>query len=294
MTNQCVYVIIVNYGDVTSSRNLLEKLKEHTSNIHVIFVDNYSNETNRANLKELSSANETVDVLLLDENVGYSGAVNAGIMHAEEKYDAYFFWVLNNDINLTGDALNPLKIIASSLGYRAIVGSILLNMSEHHEVQSMGGKFNKFLGTTHHIKKLENITNLKNSTYMNVGYVVGASVFFSKTVLKEVGYWDEDFFLYYEDVDFSLRAKRKGIEVCVALGSRLYHSEGASTGVNESSLTRSSNIDLIYNRSLKRILLKHGKSYLFIVLPFGLRLIRRLLVGDIKGVFRLIKIFLEV
>lgn len=293
MRDEYVSVIVVNYGDTTSTRNLLQNLKEHVSNIHVILVDNYSNETHREELKEFSNANESVDVLLLDENFGYSGAVNTGIIYAEEKYDAHLFWVLNNDIILKDDALNPLKTLASSMGYRAIVGSTLLNISEDLEVQSIGGEFNKFLGTTHHIKKSQNIKHLQGFRYMDVGYVVGASVFFSKKVLREIGYWDDDFFLYYEDVDFSLRAKRNGIRVCVALGSAIYHSEGASTGVNANSSTRSSNIDLIYIRSLKRILIKHGNSRFYIILAFGLRLMRRLFQGDIQGISRLVKIFSE-
>lgn len=63
----------------------------------------------------------------------------------------------------------------------------------------------------------------------NINYIMGASLLIKREVLENVGIFDEDYFLYAEELDLITRGRKKGWELAVALDSYIYHKESAST-----------------------------------------------------------------
>nr|VUD34091.1 rhamnosyltransferase [Raoultella sp. NCTC 9187] len=63
----------------------------------------------------------------------------------------------------------------------------------------------------------------------NIDYIIGASFFITNKVLRDVGELSEDYFLYFEEIDYCIRAKNKGYNIFPISDSVVYHKEGAST-----------------------------------------------------------------
>ncbi|HDY8629649.1 TPA: glycosyltransferase family 2 protein, partial [Klebsiella pneumoniae] len=63
----------------------------------------------------------------------------------------------------------------------------------------------------------------------NIDYIIGASFYITKSVLKDVGIFSEDYFLYFEEIDYCMRARKFGYRIYPVSNSVVYHKEGAST-----------------------------------------------------------------
>ncbi len=169
-----------------------------------------------------------------NSNLGFSGGNNLGIRFAERHLNYDFLWILNNDTVVDPQALTALVDKAQQSQRPGIVGSKLIFLYSPEYVQSLGGcQFNKWLGTTSFIgfKSSPEAPQEESAIEKQMTYIVGASMLVSKDFLKEVGPLSEDYFLYYEELDWSLRNKKK-FEQLFASKSRVYHKEGGSIGAN--------------------------------------------------------------
>ncbi len=131
-------------------------------------------------------------------------------------------------------ALSALVKKAQQSQRPGIVGSKLIFLYSPDYVQSLGGcRFNKWLGTTSFIgfKSSPHSPQKESSIEKQITYIVGASMLVSKSFLKTVGPLSEDYFLYYEELDWSLRSKEQ-FDLLFASESRVYHKEGGSIGAN--------------------------------------------------------------
>jgi GT2 family glycosyltransferase len=151
------------------------------------------------------------------ENLGFAGGNNVGIRYALYKGDFEFLWILNNDTVVKRDSLTMLVEKAKcyrekNIGKIGIIGSKLLYYDMPNVIQGVGGKYNKFLAVTKHIGAFEK----DKSQYDNekvlkkIDYIIGASMFVSKDFLYDVGLMCEDYFLYYEELDWAIRGRRNG------------------------------------------------------------------------------------
>ncbi len=131
-----------------------------------------------------------------------------------------FVWLLNNDTIVDPGALMPLVRQAQRTG--GIVGSRLLNLDGSY--QQAGTHLNWWSGAVRGYPEKA----LKSG--MTVDTVSGASMLIPAKVLQTIGLLDPSYFLYFEDGEFCLRAKRAGFSSTVAIDSKIMHREGASTG----------------------------------------------------------------
>ena len=156
-----------------------------------------------------------------DENRGFSGGNNLGIRLAAARANWGYLWLLNNDTVVPPDALDALVRTAEGDPGLGLVGSRLLDMTPPHAVQALGGRIQPLTGASRHLRDERELPTLN--------YIVGASMLISRACLERVSPLDEDFFLYAEDSDYSLRVRRKGLRIGVALDSRVYHTEGGTS-----------------------------------------------------------------
>ncbi|HAO3154756.1 TPA: glycosyltransferase family 2 protein, partial [Escherichia coli] len=112
-----------------------------------------------------------------------------------------------------------------------ICGSRLVYFSERDKLQGLGGVFNPLFCSSYHYKANENATiEFDDEVISNsIDYVIGASMLISAEALNDIGVLCEDYFLYYEEIDYCLRAKNLGYRIYCATESIVYHKEGAST-----------------------------------------------------------------
>lgn len=201
------------------------------------------------------------------ENLGFAGGNNIGIRYALTRNDFEYIWLLNNDTVIDGSALTNLVNRMHERSGTGICGSTLLYYNEPMKVQALGGAhYNKWLGIPKHTGIHMSYSKLVNQTIIEkkMDYVIGASMLISKSFINDIGLMCEDYFLYYEEIDWATRAKGKYV-LSYASNSIVYHKEGASMGSSSDPKNRSILAD--YYSVKNRILFsrKYYKYTLFTV-----------------------------
>ena len=181
--------------------------------VDVIVVDNASTDGS-------ADAVSGVEVIRNDRNLGYAGGMNAGIRRAlEQGADAVL--LLNNDVELEPGATEALL---AALDDAAAVCPVVLFADNPERVWYAGARFDPRRGYNgrHLTDPPEAITQTER--------ICGAAVLIPRQALERVGLFDEELFAYYEDADWSLRAREAGLPLLVVPKSRIRHKVSASTG----------------------------------------------------------------
>jgi hypothetical protein len=176
---------------------------------------------------EFSDGALSVHLLRMPENLGYAGALNAGMRWSRDRWTPKGLWLLNNDTKAEPGALAALVTAHSSVPRAGICGSVLLEWDDPPRIQAVAGVHRRWLGVGWHDKKLP---AEGGDVTLVLDYPVGASMYVSAEYVDAVGLLDEAYFLYNEEIDWVERGRRLGYRPLVALRSCLRHKEGASTG----------------------------------------------------------------
>jgi len=168
------------------------------------------------------------------ENKGFAAGNNIGMKFALFRNDFEYIWLLNNDTVIEKNSLKSLvdfsiknKVIKNKIG---IVGSKLLFYDAPNIIQGIGGIYNKYLAIGSHIGMFERDLNQYDNKYLKFDYVIGASMFVTKNFIKNIGLMCEEYFLYFEEMDWAVRAKFKNFKISFCGLSKVYHKEGSSIG----------------------------------------------------------------
>lgn len=171
-------------------------------------------------------------------NRGFAWGNNAGLRYAMKRRDLAYVWLLNNDTVVRRDALTAMVRQMRRNPSAGICGSKILSYHQPERVQSLGGcRFNRWLGISRHIGANTAASAPVDGAHVlrRMAYVTGTSMLVSRPFLADVGLMDESHFLYYEEIDWVIRAKgRYGL--AFAPDSIVYHKEGAATGTTRSRL----------------------------------------------------------
>lgn len=191
--------------------------------------------------QKINKNEEKLIIIQTGKNHGFSGGNNFGIKYALIQNDFDYIWLLNNDTVVNSNSLIELVKKMNSNVKAGICGSTLIYYYQPNRVQAFGGaSFNKVFGLSKHVNNFS--FNKKNINYevilKRLDYIVGASMFVTKDFIKEIGLLNEDYFLYFDEIDWAIRSKNK---FCLeyAPESIVYHKEGMSIGSNQDSKKRS-------------------------------------------------------
>ena len=166
-------------------------------------------------------------------NGGFSYGNNIGMAIASEYDDCRYFWILNNDTVVEKDSLRFLVERMESSGEvekLGIVGGKLKYYDRRNIIQGVGGAFNRFLGVGSNIGSGEPDHGQYDDDGVShrMDYVIGACMLVRREFFEDVGPMCEDYFLYYEEIDWALRGKRKGWSMAYSWRAVVYHKEGAT------------------------------------------------------------------
>lgn len=224
------------------------------------------------------------------ENYGFAKGNNIGLKFIFNRNDYKYVWFLNNDTVVEKDTLFNLIKEGEKDNKIGFIGSVIRYYDKPELIQTIGGgKFYPILGIGKLYFKNKHISviNTLNSEKVNkeLDYIMGASLLIKKEVLEDIGIFDEDYFLYTEELDLITRGRRKGWRLAVALNSYVYHKESASTKDKKWLYY------YLINKSNMIYLKKHyGMPYNLISIPFiminTLRTVKNFenLKASIKGV----------
>ena len=212
-----VGIVLLNWNGYEDTATCIESLADvQYDNRFVVVVDNGSSDGSGERL-----ADEFPDctVLFNEENLGFSGGCNVGIEHCLEN-GADYVLLLNNDIEVSPDFLEPLVHTAESHDDVAMVGGVIYE-GRSEEIWDAGGELNYF--TSKHTKYTEPQSTGEYSTE----FVTCAMNLLSKEFLSE-DRLDEEFFFGVEEIDLSYQASTAGWNLFINPRSEVYHDVGSA------------------------------------------------------------------
>lgn len=228
-------------------------------------------------------------------NLGFAGGNNIGLKYALAKDDFDYIWLINNDTVINRDALCSLVARMKERPFAGICGSSLLYYDEPETLQACGGgTYNPMTGVSRHIGALSKHNDANVSAgwaEQQCAYIVGASMLVSRQFIEKIGLLSEDYFLYFEELDWAIRAKGS-FELTVAIDSIVYHKEGASLGSSHDPYQTSDTSDYFSVVNRLKITSKYYPMYLVLVwLSLMVVLWNRLKRWQLLRVWMVIKIF---
>lgn len=252
MINTAILILNWNGSDDTISclKTLLPNL---TENDYLFIIDNGSTDKSISNISDYFASINLQVVLsksdLLEQvfnqknkkyiicnskNIGFGSGHNIVLKKLLLLNNNFnFAWLLNNDALVTKDSLLHLKASLSENDQISVVGSIILNHPDTNLIQCTGVKYYKYLGVSKLVNKNKPYHELNKDKKIDFDYLNGASLMFNLNALNKVGYFDENFFLYSEELDLQLRLIKNGYKIHLNIESVVSHKLGVGTRKNK-------------------------------------------------------------
>ena len=220
-----ISIIAINWNTTAITCDFLHSIRERNTygNIEVIIVDNASREDPTA---ALLAVYPQVRVLRNSDNLGFSGGNNTGIRAAKGEY----LFIVNNDTEFTPGLLEGLLEIFALYPDAGMASPKFHYFYKKGTIEYAGYRqVNVFTGRNGMVGCQEEDLG----QYDKVGvtnYVHGGGMMIPRRIIEEVGPMPEQFFLYYEEFDWSEQIKRKGYKIYYQPKSLIYHKESMTTG----------------------------------------------------------------
>ncbi len=216
-----ISVVIPNYNGREFLKECLDSLRgQFYSEYEIIIVDNGSSDGSKEYIREFYSYVRLVE---LDKNYGFSYAVNRGIEASAGECIA----LLNNDTKVDSNWLYSLYSVIQKDERVFSVGSKMIRFDDTNIIDDAGEEYN-ILGWAYQLGAGKSI-NKYNSEYEIFANCGGAAIY-SKTILDKIGYFDESFFAYMEDIDIGYRALINGYKNIYAPSAKVLHIGSGTSG----------------------------------------------------------------
>jgi len=229
-TEPLLTAVVLNYDGRHLLETILPSLAGQTlAGVRTVVVDNGSSDDSIAWLAREWPA---VEVVSLPENIGVTRALNVCVSAAETEFVA----LLNNDLELEPDCLRELVSALRAHPEAGSAGGKLLDFGEREVIDGAGDTLT-WRGNGHRRGHGERDRGQFEQPRAIFGACGGAALY-RRSALREVGPFDEDFYAFFEDVDWSLRAQVAGFQCRYVPSAVVYHMGSATIGRGLSAFTR--------------------------------------------------------
>lgn len=223
-----IFIVILNYNgfaDTAKCLPTLYRLQDKSYSLEVVVVDNGSNTEQLVKLKKL--VNDRRYLLIENgKNLGFAKGNNVGIKYALD-HGVDYVLLLNNDTEIVGNFLKDLL----EDGYPLSAPAVRFREFKDHPqlLYDLGGYVNWTTGRTTHLNCYSReFEKKKKEGIIKCDYVAGCSLLIKREVLEKVGLLDEKYFIYFEDVDFCVAARKYGFKTVVDPRHYIIHKLGGS------------------------------------------------------------------
>lgn len=242
-----VAIIIINYNGTEDTLECLSSLNQYLKNeenlrFEIALLDNHSKEP--ISPKSLPTSGIPIHYYQSDDNLGFAGGNNLAIRNISKEIDHIdYYFLLNNDTVLVDDSLIRLLKATTGSSYD-ITGLVNYYYDQPNECWQAGS----FVRPMQLTGKEVNPLKYQNGSFVEVDTVPGSSLLISTKVIDTIGLLDDNFFAYYEELDWCLRAKEKGYKVAFLSGTKILHKVGRSSTSFFKHYLRTRNTLLLYSK----------------------------------------------
>ena len=269
-----VSVVIPNFNGKHFLKDCLASLSDQDEYINeVIIIDNGSTDGSQdfikneiiANLNFTDDFNFKIDLIENKDNLGFSTAVNQGIKNSTSE----LVFLINNDVEVDKDCIpNLIKCINSREDIFSVASKMI--QSNNRELIDDAGDEYTILGWTKKMGNNKNIANFNQAR--EIFSSCGGAALYKKAIFEEIGYFDENFFAYMEDVDIGYRAMIEGYKNSYCPNAQVFHVGSGTSGskYNEFKikLAARNNVFLPYkNMIIPQLIL----NFLFLGIGFSIK-----------------------
>ncbi|MES2457726.1 MAG: glycosyltransferase family 2 protein [Bacteroidota bacterium] len=223
-----ISIITVNFNQHEATLELLKSIARHypSANIEIILVDNGSKFDDESYYR-IPFPN--VIYIRSDQNLGFAGGNNLGVKAATGKY--LFF--VNNDTEFTPGLLEAL---GKSLDENPLIGVVSpqINYFDDQSIVQYAGftPMNYYTCANHCVGQFEKDSGQYRNLLQPTGYAHGAAMMVRAEAIAKAGVMAENYFLYYEEMDWCDRIRRAGYQVWINTQGLIYHKESLAVGKN--------------------------------------------------------------
>jgi len=240
-----IYAIILNWNGKTDTCQCLSSLRvvrEKQLSLSVVVVDNGSTDGSFKEIKEKFSWAHCIDA---GKNLGFSGGNNIGIKYAQDE-QAKYIWLLNNDTVVDKNVLCAISSFSNP--YVGAVGSKIYFYKgcEYHKGRYKKSDLGNVLWYAGGIidwnnvlashRGVDEVDHGQSDVEVKTDFITGCSFFIRTSIIKQVGLLDESYFMYMEDLDYSLRIQQAGFKTVFNPTSIVWHKNASSSDGSGSSL----------------------------------------------------------
>jgi len=249
-TPQLLYVIVLNWNGKQDVLECLASLKKQTyPNLHILLVDNHSNDGSPVAVQE---SFPDVEIIINPDNLGFGPGLNVGIRHALSRGSDFVFTV-GNDTTLDPHCIEMLVEHATSeIG---LLSPMIYFAQQPNVIWAIGGKTNRW--TLEKESKWDGHPDRGDwPELLEMDFVTGCALLFPRSTIERIGMFDESFFpIYYEDSDLCLRIRQAGLSIVVVPRAKMWHKVASSSGGLETPRER-----YLMARSSVHFFAKHARG----------------------------------
>lgn len=246
-----VSIIVLNWCSADSAIACVESLERlDYPNYEIILVDNGSQDGSESALR---SRFPNYDFIQTGKNLGYAAGNNHGIRRAIQN-GAEYVWILNPDVTVEKNSLQTMIQVMQEDSSIGICGPRMIENSTQNPWCFDGADLYPHKGYRVSKATVNKASGGGLPKTKEAGYVVGCSMLIRSQLISSMGLMREDFFLYYEDVELSLRARDKGWKTVIAC---------ETTNRHESKWGEKTERDLYHFRKGAVLIARMQKKYIF-------------------------------
>ena len=238
-------MVIVNYNDYETTKRLLDNVKDYKILKEIVVVDNKSTDNSLEELRKLK--NKKITIIDSGENKGYSYALNVGCKYLIDKYKSLNIVISNSDIIIESEL--DIKDLNSYISTKnVIVGPTIIqgnDLNRGFKIPTPWQDIKQnivFFGKRVLAKELSYPDNYYHKDISKVDTVSGCFFMISSKHLEDMGYFDENVFLYYEENIMGIKTKKLGKNIIVCNNVDVIHDHSVSI---DKSLKRIKKYDIL-------------------------------------------------
>jgi GT2 family glycosyltransferase len=215
-----ITILILNYVQWGDTSKCVRSLRQSTyTSYEIVIIDNGSPNDSEQQLRK-----EFPDLTFYQtgKNLGYTGGINFGIRKVLQG-KSEFILILNPDTEVDPFCLSRLVRALEENQDAAVAGGTILYASDHQKIWYAGGELIPWKGVAEHFTTMRGEDDLVPGRFRKVTFVTGCAMLLRVSAINSIGFLDERFFMYLDDIEYCARVQRLGFSLIYVPGATIFH-----------------------------------------------------------------------